>query len=216
MPSSEVFRSLTAQQQKFIFHFLREGGVEENIWVAEKKSRLPKGEGVRLYKLKHVRAEIDRRKAQVELEEAKQIARDKSGLAREEDTRQKVTLDKVEAKLDSLLALDPKTHGSLVLATIQTALVYTGTIRSGKMERMLPPPDPEGKDGAGTATGNFYDSIFDPMRAKQDLTAPAPLMPEDAPKTSPAPKAPVPPAATPKAAPAGPEAKPAKYSVTIT
>lgn len=226
----EVFRSFTAQEQKFIFHFLREGAVEERVWIVEKKARLPKGDGAKMLKRKHVMAEIERRKAQVELEQAKLIARDQSAIAKEEDKRQSVTLDKLEQALDSIIALDAKTHGAIKLAAIQTGLVYTGTIRSGRMERTAPPPPPDGKEAESGAS--FYDSVFDRLRAEQGEVTPAPLMPaapspltpafapDPRPKTStPLPLRPVPPnktAAQPPSPPKTAANSPQTISVTIT
>ena len=205
----EVFKSLTAQEQKFIFHFLREGAVEEHIYIVEKKARIPRGDGIKLLRRKHVALEIERRKAQVELEQAKVIARDQNRIAEEEDRRQSVTLDKIEKKLDELIALDPKTHGALVLSAIQTGLVYTGTIRTGRMERLLPPQTPP--DGNLPQGGNgFYESVFDRMRAEQGEIAAAPveaapILPESAPG-QPVAAVPVSPVAPVAAAPRQPAA----------
>lgn len=211
----EVFRSLTAQEQKFIFHFLREGGVEENIWIVEKKARLPKGTGQQLYKRKHVQAEIERRKAQVELEQAKLIARDQNRAADEREKRQAITLDKIERKLDEFFSLNIKEHGALVHSVLQTALVYSGVIKSGRMERTAP-VDAGNKEKEATAGGGYYDSVFDALRAAQEKVEPAPLQP-DTPGAHTAPQPP-PVVTSPSRAASSAAAveKPSKYAVTIT
>jgi hypothetical protein len=213
----ESFKSLSAQEQKLIFHFLREGGVEERIEIVERKARIPRGQGLKIIRRRHVAEEIARRKAQVELEQSKLIARDQNRAAEDEDKRQSVTLDKIERKLDKLLELDPEKHGSLVLSAIQTGLVYTGTIRNGRMERTAPPIAPAGTEAAGEVT-SFYDSVFDRMRAAQGEIAPAPVMPgASTPEPIAPPPAPIRPAQPPRPAAAPHTTKPPqKMGVTIT
>lgn len=201
----DPFKPLTPQEQAFVFHWVREGCHVENMAVVERKAKVPKGKGLSILQREHVHREIEARKALVELEQARLIARDQNRAAEKDDKRREVTLDKIEARLDEVMQLDVKTHGSLVLAAIHTGLVYTGVIRNKNMERTIPVKDPTG-DLGNTASNNVYSSIFSDMRAEAAHIAqldqtPAPLNPSDRPALPPvAPPPPRPPA--PKAVPA--------------
>lgn len=208
----DPFKPLLEDEQRFVFHYLREGAVPEKAHVAERKARLPKGAGAQMLKRRHVTAEIERRKALVEFEEHKQIARDKAKIAAEEDARHSVTLDKLEKALDGVVSLDPKEHGSVVLEGIRLGLVYTGTIRNGNMVRLVVEDPNKTKDTPEdqNPSNAFYRSIFSAMPQGAIPDEAHPLLPD----TKPAaldPLAPMPPPPVlkvqPEAAPAPPPAK---------
>lgn len=179
----DPFLPLTRDEQKFVFHYLREGAVPEVAYIAERKCRLKKGTGALMLKRKHVALEIQRRKASVELEENLLIARDKAKLAEERDAADKVTMEKIERALDGVLKLNPETHGSVVLSAVSLGLVYQGTIRTGRAERVIP-IDPTKSGKADAELPGFYSSIFAEMQAteqqKADAVGAAPLMPDTA------------------------------------
>ena len=192
----DVFKVLTPYEQRFIFHYLREsvsaGSESEQIRWAERKCKLAVGTGQTFLKRPHVQQELARRKAQVELEQARLIARDEAKLAEEADRRKTVTLDKLEAALDGVVSLDPKTHGSTVLAAIQLGLIYTGTIRNGKQERVSPTETPDEK--AGDGGDDIYKSVFAKMREENEpphATYAQPIFPEETSAVPAAPKIPV-------------------------
>ena len=194
----DAFKPTTLDEQRFIFHFLRESVSSENeaeqIRWAERKSRIKQGMGEKFLKRPHVQQEIQRRRAQVELEQARLIARDQAKLAAEDDKRKTVTLDKLEAALDGVVNLDPEKHGGTVLEAIRLGLVYTGTINDGNRKRVVP-ADPTTPENSPAGEGGFYQSIFHGMRQGEVPADAMPLMPEEAPAAlmpdQPAPKPPV-------------------------
>lgn len=207
----DPFKPLLEDEQRFVFHYLRLGAVPEKAYLAEKKARLPKGTGDKMLKRRHVIDEIDRRKALVEFEEHKIIARDKAKLAAEEDARHSVTLDKLEKALDGVISLDAKEHGSVVLEGIRLGLVYTGTIRNGNMVRLVVEDPNKTKDTPEdqNPANAFYRSIFSSM-AQSDIPAEAhPLLPDVKPATL-DPTAPLPPPPVLKTEPQPPAQPPAK------
>jgi hypothetical protein len=196
----DAFKGLTLDEQRFVFHFLRESVSSENeneqIRWAERKSRIAQGMGEKFLKREHVQQEIQRRRAQVELEQARLIARDQAKLAAEEDKRKTVTLDKLEAALDGVVNLNPEKHGSTVLAAIQLGLVYTGTIRNGKQARVTPAETTS--ENSSDGSDDIYKSVFSKMREENEpspATYAQPIFPEESPAAlmpdQPAPRPPV-------------------------
>jgi hypothetical protein len=229
MPKAQkdAFKGLTLDEQRFVFHFLRESVSSENeneqIRWAERKSRIVQGMGEKFLKREHVQQEIQRRRAQVELEQARLIARDQAKLAAEEDKRKTVTLDKLEAALDGVVNLDPEKHGGTVLEAIRLGLVYTGTINDGNRKRVVP-ADPTTQENSPAGEGGFYQSIFHGMRQGEVPADAMPLMPEETPAAlmpdQPAPRPPVlrvnePPAPAPPSA-GNPKSKKSLLEIRIT
>lgn len=217
----DSFKPLTAQEQRFVIHFLREGAAEENLHNAARKARITEKEGKAILRRKHVQEEIHRRKVLVEFEENRLIARDNIGAAKQVDEAELVTLHKVEKALDGVLKLEAEKHGSTVLKAVELALIYTGTIRDGNKVK-LQTVDPLGQDKSKSDEGEqaprevgFYSSIFADMKkdgndggaAPAAAVAAAPLMPDEVEAAKPAPKPPVPAPAKPAKAPA-PSKKP--------
>lgn len=194
----DVCKPLNPEEQRFTFHFAREGFHEERMSVVERKARLKKGAGAFILRRQHVQRDLAQKKAMVDLEQARLIARDQNRAAEKEDARQQVTLDKLEKKLDELLALDPETHGALVHEVIKTGLVYAGVVRAGRLERV--PPIRRGEDEAQGQAESIYRSVFAGLRqdhpAGAEAVEAAPLMPEDpavsVPPAEPLPKPPLP------------------------
>ena len=177
----DPFKPLTPQEQATVFHYVREGCHEENLRIVERKAKLPKGKGLEIVRRKHVAQEIERRKAMVEMEQARLIARDQNRNAEAEDRRQRVTLDKLEKTLDRVLDLDPKTHSGAVLEGVRIGLVYAGIAKSGKLERVIPVKHPEGETQEGEVGDGMYRSVFASLAA--DVPAapePAQLLPGEA------------------------------------
>lgn len=207
----DPFKPLTIDEQRLVIHYLREGATPEVLPIAERKARLKKGEGASILRRRHVQEEIGRRQRLVEYEENKLIAKDKVAVAQRDDERDLVTLHKIEAALDKVIALDAKDHGQVVLKAIELGLIYTGSIRDGnkvKISTIDPLGQDKPKEDEPTDTPNkedgFYRSIFANMKGETSVvpaqSEPAPLMPADD-KPKPPPTVPVPPQA-PKAAPA--------------
>jgi hypothetical protein len=207
----DPFKPLLEDEQRFVYHYLRLGAVPEKAYLAEQKAKLPKGTGAKMLKRRHVIDEIDRRKALVEFEEHKIIARDKAKLAAEEDARHSVTLDKLEKALDGVISLDAKEHGTVVLEAIRLGLVYTGTIRNGNMVRLVVEDPNKTKDTPEdqNPSGSFYRSIFNAM-PQGDIRAEAhPLLPDIMPAVL-DPTAPLPPPPVLKTDPEPPPPPPVK------
>lgn len=183
----DPFLPLTRPEQRFVLHYLREGAVPEIVHIAERKARLKVGEGKGILRRRHVQEEIHRRKVLIEFEENRLIARDSIGMAAAADERDRVTLNKIEAALDKVIQLDAEKHASSVLEAVRLGLVYTGTIRDGRRERVTP-ADPTKQENSAGELG-FYSSIFSDLRGSSDHVGaaagaaapadPAPLMPED-------------------------------------
>ena len=186
----DVFKELSRDEQRFVFHYLREGATQEAIPMAERKCRLAKGLGKAMLTRRHVQEEIARRKALVEFEEHKQIARDKARLAEEEDkrikeeeARRQVTQKKLEEALAGLVELDPKLHGAIVLQGIKLGFVYTGTIRDGRIVRMATeePTKPQEDTEDQNPANLFYRSIFANKLQAEIQTEASPILPTDKP-----------------------------------
>jgi len=193
---------LTVQEQRFVIHYIREGAAPEVAHIAERKARLKKGEGAKMLRRAHIQQEIHRRKVLIEFEENRLIAKDNVTQIQREDERDLVTLHKIEAALDKVIALDAEKHGVTVLKAIELGLIYTGSIRDGNKVK-LSTIDPLGQDQnkkpddgeMKPREDGFYTSIFanmkpDPHGGGQGgapaAVEPAELMPaEDKPKPLP-------------------------------
>ena len=209
-PKPERFNPLDEDEQRFCFHFAREGFLEERMVIVERKSRLKAGTGKQFLRRRRVIEELRKQKKLIDVEQARLIARDHDRGAEKEDLQQDVTVKLVEGKLRKLLDLDPVTHGALVHGAIQTALVYAGVVRKGNFERTIPVKDPTGDTGHVAAEG-FYQSIFSELRSGPGTLetgeAPAPLDPTDKQARPPAPL-------SPRAEPSPPPPPPAVSPVT--
>lgn len=225
MPADDGFKVLSAVEQKFIRHYIRAGATEDRIAEAERKARINKGQGADMLRRKYkgrfyVQDEIERRKAMVEIEQAKIDARDISRVIQEDDQRERVTLKALEKALASIVGLEPKEHGHLVMEAIKLGLVYTGTIRDGRRERTVPAEASTGADEEENAKPGFYQSIFDAMRKdaapdQEAVQEPRDLMPATVEVHAPPPKIKLQ-APAPKPAPAStPAAKKAGFRVTF-
>lgn len=222
----DPFKPLTVPEQRFVIHYLREGATPEVAYIAERKARLKKGEASGFLRRKHVLEEIARRQRLVEFEENRLIAKEKIGLAQQAEERDRVTLDKIEGALDKVIKLDPEKHGGTVLEAIRLGLVYTGTIRDGRRERVIP-PDPAKAESGDVGGSSFYQSIFSDLRSGDAVgpglaaaaPEPAPLMPEDdrpkPPPTIPVVRTAAAVAAKPAARPDPRQASPAKKNTTL-
>lgn len=207
----DPFKPLTAQEQSFVFHWVREKCLMERMGIVERKAKVPQGKGILILARPHVQRDIDARKYLVELESARLIARDQNRADTVQERKEKVTLDRIETVLHDLMNLDLKEQGALVHAAVQTALVYSGVVRKGNFERTIPLKDPSG-DPDNLAGSGVYSSIFSDMHDHASggrvppEQAPAPLHPSE--KPLPLPVAPMPapqrPPAPAKAVPAGP------------
>lgn len=197
----DPFKPLLEKEQKFVFHYIREGCADEKLNLVARRCRLPMDEAKSMLRRAHVQEEIRRRRALVEFEEHKLIARDKTALAREEDERDRVTLSKAEKALNGVLTLEAKDHGAIILKAVELALVYTGTIRNGNTVKLNkgdlePGQNPLAAAPPEAAGPSFYRSIFAAERDDAEATAPepveppAPLIPDlDTPRPKPQPKA---------------------------
>jgi hypothetical protein len=173
-------RVLTADEQRFIRHYARQGFVPEGISTAERMARIKRGEGNTILKRAHVQEEIARRKLLLEMEQAKLDAQD---LNRKEDaieTLVRITMEEAEHELRKLVKLDAAAFGPIKLKAIQTALVYTGAIRQGSTER-LAPIDQSASGTLGGREDSFYTATFDRIRASEaaQLEAVAEILPAE-------------------------------------
>ena len=151
-------RTLTAQEQLLIRHYVREGGTEDRIPRAARKLKIPPERAAAILRRIHVREEVARRLAMLQFEQARLDARDINRRENEEEEKIRVTEAKVYRQLNELIEADPKslTDGHRMKAEfLRLALVVTGTIRDGRTERLLPPDSQPGQHGP-----NIYTSMF--------------------------------------------------------
>jgi hypothetical protein len=194
MPRNE-FKPLLGKEQKFVFHFAREGFDEDKLNLVERACRLKTGEGRQMLRRGHVQKEINRRRIAIEFEENRLIAKDKARIADEDREAAIVTPRKLEAALSDLVDI-PKNADAASLAikqrAIELGLIYIGKIRDGNRIRMheleapKPQPTTTGETAPEKLEDGFYRSIFAGMEVSAApgpavQVAPVPLMPEGPP-----------------------------------
>jgi hypothetical protein len=184
-------RPLSADEQRFVRHYVRERDPEK----AAKKARLKMDQGMQFYKRAHVREEIDRRLRLIELEQAKLDAQDI-------DRRIELTDDFLNEHLRATIELDATKHGNIKLKALSLGYVLRSRIRQGNTEALIRPAD------TANTTVNFYQSVFERMRGEGGEGGP--------PSAAPAAPPPVPVAATaPAAAPTKPASGGTKRQVVV-
>lgn len=175
-------RKLPADEEKFLRAYVKEGGVEEKIRIAEQRTRLKVGTGVKILKLKRVQDALRERMEPVRLEQQRQemlaeavqqvtakLEAEKS--AAEAKLNEVLQLPliavqgnelKIEQELMRLVCLCPEKYGGIKLAAIKTAFVVAGLMEQGTTRRVIP-ADRE----AGVASSGVYANVFDRLRLEQ-------------------------------------------------
>lgn len=171
-------RPLSADEQRFIRHYVRERDPEK----AAKKARLRPEQGMQFYKRAHVREDIDRRLRVIELEQAKIDAAD---IQRKVD----LTDDFLNEHLRKTIELDPTKYGAIKLKALGLGYVLRSRIRQGNTEALIRPQD------TADVKENFYQSTFERMRnsaGNGDSGAPSSTAPPSLPSDGATPAAPDP------------------------
>jgi hypothetical protein len=191
MPSKrppQRIRSLTCDEQRFIRHYVQEGGIDEKVAVAERKAKLKAGTGAKMLTHAQVIDEVNRRMAPVWDERRRQqlladaVNQVTAGLqgqilqaerARAEAQaeldvltkipKMKVASDEIEHQLMRLVTgLDQDKHPQVKLAAIQVAFVVAGLLDHGTLKRAIPIEPDDGKPAAGV-----YQNLFERLRSER-------------------------------------------------
>ncbi len=193
-------RTLTGQEQLLIRYYVREGGTADRIPRAARKLKITPERATAILRRTHVQEEVARRLAMLQFEQARLDARDIQRREHEDDENIRVTEAKVFRQLNQLIEADPThlTSGHKLKAEfLRLALVVTGTIKDGNIERLIPPEGQAGRHGP-----NIYSSMFgiqpehEPAADVAELYPDEPTPPEDRPAPANQPEAPAPPAAS--------------------
>jgi hypothetical protein len=156
--TAKADRTLTAQEQTLIRHYVREGATDDKIPRAARKMKMAVNRAASILRRIHVAAEVSRRKRLLEFEQTRLDAQDINRRENKEEERVQLTEDRVFRKLNAIIETDPEklTDGHRMMGQfLKLALVVTGTIRDGRTERLIPL-----QAGAGPAAPTFYRSIY--------------------------------------------------------
>lgn len=172
-------KKLPAQEEKFLRHYVKEGGVEEKIRDVERRLRLKMGTGARFLKLKRVQDVFKEMMEPIRLEQQRQalvgaaVAEATAKLEAEKAEAEKKLNEvlsiqlipvqgnetRIDHELMRLVQLDPEKYGGIKLAAIKTAYVVAGLMEQGTTRRVIPA---DGKPE--TAGGGVYQNLFDRQR----------------------------------------------------
>lgn len=209
--TAKADRTLTAQEQTLIRHYVREGATEDKIPRAARKMKMPVERAQTILRRIHVAAEVTRRRHLIEFEQARLDAQDINRKENRDEERIQITENRVFSKLNDIIDTDPAklTDGHRLMGQfLKLALVVTGTIRDGRTERLIP------VQGGASGGPAIYRSVFQRRQEAEaaepeaaDLYPPEPLLPVPA---APAPKPDPAQTEPPASAAAKPETRPEK------
>lgn len=175
MPTARrvTVRTLSREEQRFIERFVREGGTEDKIAVAERLAYLKVGSGVKFLRLVHVQDEIKRRMEPIRIEQSRQqmmaeavaqvtakIQSELESVKAELAARDAVPMMRVEESVlehELMRLVTDKyigTYPQVKLAAIQAAFVVKGILEQGNTKRTIPP-----EGGPATPGPGIYSSM---------------------------------------------------------
>ena len=175
-------KTLTAEEQRLIGHFVKEGGAPEKLDRCERLARVKKGTGAKILKRAHVQEEIKRRLQPIHIEQERQklvadavdeVMRRIADKAAEQEAQlnvltnlplMSVDVKKLEHELMRLVVgLDQEKHPQVKLAAIQAAFIVSGTLENGNIRRVMPPDKNDGAFG-----GSMYGDLYDKMHERRE------------------------------------------------
>ena len=183
-------RPLTADEQRFIHSYVKVGGIEEKIELAERRIHLKPGTGRRMLARAPVLAEVHLRMEPKRMEQMRQqmlgdtvaevtkrleekTAKAQADAAAAERELSAIIAmpDKLKCRPDLLedvlmrmaLGLDPMIHPGAKLDAIRTAFVIAGIMEQGTTRRVGPM---EG-DIPGERAAGIYQGLFGRLRAER-------------------------------------------------
>jgi hypothetical protein len=188
--TAKADRCLTSEEQRLVRHYIREGGTEDKLARAARKTKITLEKAQTLLKRIHVAEELARRRHLLEYEQAKLDAADLNRRESEEDKRIDLTEKLIFEEMRDLIRTPAKKLGDGHKAKselLRLAAVFTGTIRDGRLERLLPPDQGPGSGGGGPV---IYQDVFTRMALQAqggvaDLYSPAEDVPAQAAANSP-------------------------------
>jgi len=159
--TAKADRCLTSEEQRLVRHYIREGGTEDKLARAARKTKITLEKAQTLLKRIHVAEELARRRHLLEYEQAKLDAADLNRRESEEDKRIDLTEGLIFEQMRDLIRTPAEKLGEGHKAKselLRLAAVFTGTIRDGRLEKIerMPQQDPT----LGIPEPCIYQSIY--------------------------------------------------------
>jgi hypothetical protein len=178
--TAQADRCLTSEEQRLLRHYIREGGTEDKLAKAARKTKITLERAQALLKRVHVGEELARRRHLLEYEQAKLDAADLNRRETKEDEQIDLTEKKIFQQMIRLIetpAEEMKDGHQMKAQFLKLAAVFTGTIRDGRLEKIERMSQPDGT--LGVPEPCIYQSIYT-RAASQVQQEPADLLPDEA------------------------------------
>ena len=177
--TAKADRCLTSEEQRLVRHYIREGGTEDKLARAARKTKITLEKAQTLLKRIHVAEELARRRHLLEYEQAKLDAADLNRRESEEDKRIDLTERLIFEEMRDLIRTPAEKLGDGHKAKaelLKLGAVFIGTIRDGRLEKIerMPQQDPT----LGVPEPCIYQSIYT-RAATQVQDGPADLWPSN-------------------------------------